>query len=90
LWAKSLVRITGTARSVTVKATVPQYFTNPFIGSFVGPKGKMKTITQQPNKPDEVTRFNATDRAALQKFAQDRIAYLIGRALTRTITTQIG
>jgi hypothetical protein len=89
-WAKNMVKITGTANRVTVKATTPAYFTRPFIGSFIGPNGKMKTITQQPNKPEEVTRHNQRDRDDINNFARGRLQELIARSLVRSVTTQIG
>lgn len=89
-WAMSMYRITGTARRVTVRAQVPSYFTRPFVGSFRSPNGALKTITRQPNKPAEVTRFNERDKRDLREFAAKRFNDLIARALTKTITTQIG
>ena len=71
---RNLVQITGTGRRVTVRMQAPQYFDKPFIGSYVDPKtGKRKTITRQPDKPDEVTRVDPEDAADIRKFAADRL-----------------
>lgn len=83
-WAKSMFRITGTGSRVTVKATVPAYFTKPFIGSFISPKGKLKTITQQPDKPAEVTRFNDQDRKDINTWCSNRLDQLIAQSNTAT------
>lgn len=81
-------RVTGTSRSATVRAFPPTYFTNPFIGSFTDKKtGRLKHVTRQPDKPDEVTRFSGEDRAELRKFAAARMGALF-RALPAATTTQ--
>jgi len=70
-----LFKITGSARQVKVRMTPETYFYRPFIGSFTDPRtGKQRVINRQPDKPDEVTRFNETDRDELEQVAKDKLA----------------
>ena len=72
-WMKVFVKITGTSSQATVRMRPPIYFASPFIGSFVDNRGKTKRVTQQPDKPAEVTRLNEQDRAVLRDFMQERL-----------------
>ena len=70
-----LFKITGTAHAVRVRMSPETYFYRPFIGSFTDPRtGKQKTISHQPDKPDEVTRFSEDDKEALREFSAKRLA----------------
>lgn len=71
------VRVTAVSDRVTVRATVPAYFSKPFIGSFAKQvttaAGKVrqvfKRVTRQPDKMKELGAIDDKDRASLQKFA---------------------
>ncbi len=81
-WLRTFFSITATQRQATLRMTAPTYFTSPFIGSFADPKtGKLKHVTRQPNKPEEVTQLNNDDRASLNKFAQENITSRVELAL---------
>jgi len=70
-WVRTFATVSGTSKSATIRMTAPTYFEHPFIGSFIDPKnGRMKHVTRQPNKPEEITQVNRDDREALMKFAQ--------------------
>lgn len=80
--------VTGTAKKATVKAQAPTYFTNPFIGSFTDPRtGRLKHVTRQPDKPDEVSRFHELDRAELRDFAAARMQARLNAARAATTKT---
>jgi hypothetical protein len=71
---RNLVRITGTGKRATVRMTAPSYFDRPKLGSYTDPRtGQRKTITRQPNKPDEVTRVDPEDARDLREFAARRL-----------------
>jgi hypothetical protein len=54
--------------------TAPSYFDRPKLGSYTDPRtGQRKTITRQPNKPDEVTRVDPEDARDLREFAARRL-----------------
>lgn len=73
-WMAAFFKISGTSKRVTVRMFPPTYFTNPFIGEFRDPRtGKARRVTQQPDKPDEVTRFNSEDRHQLREFTAERL-----------------
>lgn len=89
-WMQAFVRISGTAQRVSVRMSPPRYFTNPFIGSFTDPRtGRVKHVTRQPDKPDEVTRFNAEDRRDLRQFLARRLQEQIDAAKPLPHTTII-
>lgn len=85
---RNLVRITGSSRQATVRMQAPGYFTNPFVGSWVDHKtGKIRRVTRQPNKPEEIVRKDGFDREKLRKYSALRLNQLIvaGRkAMART------
>lgn len=72
-WMRAFPSITATSHQCTVRMVTPTYFDKPMIGSFIDPKtGRMKRITQQPDKPKEATAVNAADRSELTDiFARD-------------------
>jgi hypothetical protein len=77
-WSKFMLtnmeQITGTAKRLTVRMHAPFYFDKPFVGTWVNPKtGKRKTITRQPDKVAEVTRFDAEDFEDIRAFAAARL-----------------
>lgn len=89
-WLQTLYQVAGTAKRTTVRATAPTYFTKPFVGSFTDPKtGKQRVITRQPDKPDEVTRFNQADRDALEEFAWKQLKKEIEASLPPPETVEI-
>lgn len=89
-WMQAFVKISGTAQRVTVRMFPPRYFTNPFIGTYTDPRtGRVKRVTRQPDKPDEVTRFNAQDRRDLRLFVARRLQEQIDAARTPPHTTTI-
>ena len=78
---RNLVRITGTSNRVVVRMQAPAYFTRPFIGSWIDPNtGKRRSITRQPNKPDEVTRWDSFDRQKLRQIAARQLSLGFFRA----------
>jgi hypothetical protein len=78
---RNLVRISGSSRQATVRMSAPGHFTNPFVGSWVDAKtGRVKRVTRQPNKPEEIVRKSATDREKLRAFSTQRLAQLITTA----------
>lgn len=87
---QAFVKITGTARKVTVRMNAPGYFTKPFIGTWIDEKtGETKRITRQPDKPDEVTRFSADDRRELREFMGERLQRRLQEARGAPVTTTI-
>ena len=89
-WMRFLFKITGTAKKAVVRMNPPGYFTNPFIGSFTDPRtGKQKTITRQPDKPDEVTRVSEDDRRALELLSRTKLAEKIEASQSPPTTVQI-
>ena len=65
---KTMAKFSATGNQATVRMEAPAYFVNPFVGSWVDAKtGKVKR--RQPNKPDEVTRKDVTDREELRRFS---------------------
>lgn len=87
---KAGYKITGTAGSATVSMRPPSYFTNPFIGSFTDPKsGKVKRITRQPDKVDEVLRRHPSDDSDLRDYANQRAQELIRDFKLPTVTTVV-
>ena len=81
-WMGVFVNYSGTSKQVTVSMRPPTYFTNPFVGRWVDRDGKIKQVTQQPNKPAEVAQVNNADRGTLRDFMAERI-----RAKAKTIVT---
>lgn len=78
---RNLVRITGTSNRVVVRMNAPGYFVRPFVGTWVDPKtGKRRSITRQPNKPDEVTRWDSFDRGRLRQIAARHLSLGFFRA----------
>jgi hypothetical protein len=78
---RNLVRISGSSRQATVRMSAPGYFTNPFVGSWVDAKtGRVKRVTRQPNKPEEIVRKDTYDREKLRAFSALRLNQLITTA----------
>lgn len=83
---RNLVRITATGKQATVRMQAPGYFTNPFVGTWVDHKtGKIKRVTRQPNKPEEIVRKDDFDRQKLRKFSALRLNQLIVQARQATV-----
>lgn len=67
---KAFANITGTRRQAVLTMRPPAYFTRPFRGSFRDARtGQTKTITQQPDKPGEITAIDQADRKRIEEFA---------------------
>lgn len=81
-WMNVFVDVTGTSHQATLRMRPPNYFANPFIGSFVDNQGKKKTITRQPDKPAEVTSVNDADRVILRQFMESRLQQRIRQIVT--------
>jgi hypothetical protein len=84
-WMRLFVRYSGTARQVTVTMRPPAYFGNPFIGSWIDKRGKVRRITRQPDKPREATEINSRDRDGLREFMGNRLRAKMGAAIAGTI-----
>lgn len=70
-WLRTFATISATQHQAVLRMNSPTYFEHPFIGSFVDPQsGRLKNVTRQPNKPNEITQINSADHAMLEKFAR--------------------
>jgi hypothetical protein len=94
-WMQEGVKVTGTQGRVSITMRVPWYFKNP--------RGKILNLRQlskglpapkyssreQPDKPDEVTRFNAKDRGDIRKYAAGRMQELMDKRRAIPTTTTV-
>lgn len=74
-------RITASAKRATVTMRPPKYYTSPFVGTYTGPDGQPRRITQQPDKPDETLRTNARDRGRMAGHAIRRFDHYANTSL---------
>jgi hypothetical protein len=80
-WMRAFKTIGGTSTASVLRMRPPTYFGNPFIGTYRDAKGKTRQITQQPDKPTEVTRIDQTDRGSLRWYMQERLRSRLSAAL---------
>lgn len=72
-WMRVFKTISGTSTAATLRMKPPGYFANPFVGSYRDRRGRTRQISQQPDKPSEVTRFDESDRGSLRRYMQQRL-----------------
>lgn len=94
-WMQEGVKVTGTQGRVTLSMRVPWYFKNPR-GKILNLRQRSKGLPapkyssrEQPDKPDEVTRFNARDRGDLRNYSATRMQELIAKARANQTSTTI-
>lgn len=94
-WMQEGVKVAGVQGRITVTMRVPWYFKNPR-GKILNLRQKLKGLPapkyssrEQPDKPDEVTRFNARDRSDLRGYAAKRMQELMNKARSAPTTTTV-
>lgn len=80
-WMRVFRTVSGTSNVATLRMRPPGYFGNPFVGTFQDKRGKIRTISQQPDKPAEVTRLSDPDREDLRKFMATRLRERVKQVL---------
>lgn len=85
-WLMESASVTATSGRAVLKMKAPWYFVNPN-GRIKNLRGKKFSSREQPNKPDEVTRFNERDRQDVRRFCQQRLTFFINneRLATREV-----
>ena len=79
-------KISGTQTQARLTMSPPPYFANPFIGETTSKDGRKIRVTQQPDKPSEITRLDNQDRDYLRRFAEVRMRNLVRGARSLKIT----
>lgn len=94
-WMQEGVKVAGVQGRVTVTMRVPWYFKNPR-GRILNLRQTSKGLPapkyssrEQPDKPDEVTRFNARDRGDLRAYAGNRMQQLISKQRAAQVSTTV-
>ncbi len=73
-WLRTFNHITATSKQAVLYLQGPTYFTQPFIGTRIDERGRLKVVTRQPDKPREVTETNEEDRSMLLNTFREQVA----------------